>query len=447
MRQFLWVFLVLQGAALASTATTIAFKSNNNQYAPAGSTLPTSPSVLVTDSGGNPVSGVSVTFAVASGGGSITGPSQSTDVNGVAAPTSWTLGPAPGANTLSASSTGLTGSPVTLTATGTGPATTLAIFTGNGESSPVLFRVQQSPCVIVTDAGGTGVMNVAVTFTVTGGGGSIAGPTTVFTDNLGVAFINSWIMGPLPGLNTLSASSAGLSGSPLTFTATGTAPIAINSGPVASDLQPDTGEVVTFTAGANLAGSTFNWDFGDGSTDTSGNTSVQHSFAAPGAYTITATAINGTQQTSAVVNITVYQPLPMTVSKKSIAATNPSKSKDVAQFSGTVTFPSGTTKLPGIVIVQFGSFSQSFTLVKGTAKIGTSQFRFSAKNGVLSAPVNFKIKLTGNLLTVLSNAGLTLGTSGSVSIPLRLVFFGTSNSADSNLNFSIKASPKSERGS
>jgi hypothetical protein len=136
----------------------------------------------------------------------------------------------------------------------------------------------------------------------------------------------------------------------------------------------------------------------------------------------------------------------MTVSKKSIVAANPSRNKDVAQFSGTVTFASGTTKLPGIVIVQFGSFAQSFMLVKGSAKVGTSQFRFTAKNGVLSAPVGFKIKLTGNLLAVLSKAGLTLGSNGSVSVPLRMVFFGTSNSADINLNFSIKASAKSERG-
>jgi hypothetical protein len=405
--------------------------------------------VIVTDAGGAPVQGVPVTFAVASGGGSITGASASTDVNGLAAPASWTLGPAPGKNTLTATSTGLSGSPVTLTATGTGPATNIAVFVGNGQSAPVLFQVAQVPCVIVTDAGGTGVAGVSCTFTVTSGGGSIVGPNVGTTDSLGIAFINGWIMGPLPGPNTLDVTAAGLIGSPVTFTDTGTAPIAINSGPVASDTQPDAGEIVTFTTGANLAGSTFNWDFGDGTSDTSGNASVQHSFAAAGSYTVTATASNGTQNKSGVVNIVVYAPQPMTITKKSIKAANPSKSKDSAQFSGTLTFPAGTSSLPSTVIVRFGSFTQSFGLVKGSGKSGASQFKLSGKqrNGVLSSPLaGLKIKLGGNLLGVLSNTGLALGKNGSVSIPLRLTFFGTPNSANVELNFAITGTSKSERG-
>src|SRR5207302_1715803 len=126
-----------------------------------------------------------------------------------------------------------------------------------------------------------------------------------------------------------------------------------------------------------------------------------------------------TQQISAVVNINVYQPLPMTIGKKSVNAANPSKNKDLAQFSGSLTFASGTAKLPTAVTVQFGIYAQSFTLVKGAARSGSTQFRFSAKqkNGVLTSPVvAFKIKLAGNLLTVLTNAGLTLGKDGSVAI-------------------------------
>ena len=106
MRKLLLLILLLPtiGAA-AGTPTQISFNTNNNQFAPAGSTLPMNPSVIVTDGGGAPVQGVSVTFAVASGGGSITGPSPATtDVNGIAAPASWTLGPAPGKNTLTATS-------------------------------------------------------------------------------------------------------------------------------------------------------------------------------------------------------------------------------------------------------------------------------------------------------------------------------------------------------
>ena len=77
------------------------------------------PSVIVEDVHGNPVPGVSVTFAVASGGGSATGLSATTNAAGIATVGSWTLGASAGANTLTASSGTLSGSPVTFTATGT----------------------------------------------------------------------------------------------------------------------------------------------------------------------------------------------------------------------------------------------------------------------------------------------------------------------------------------
>jgi hypothetical protein len=61
----------------------------------------------VKDAGGNPKSGVSVTFAVVSGGGSITGAAAVTNAAGVAAVGSWTLGNSGGVNSLSATVTGL----------------------------------------------------------------------------------------------------------------------------------------------------------------------------------------------------------------------------------------------------------------------------------------------------------------------------------------------------
>src|SRR5258708_35868378 len=60
----------------------------------------TAPSVLVTD-GTNPVAGVSVTFAVATGDGSISSPSGGTVVtnsSGIAALSSWVVGTAAGSN-------------------------------------------------------------------------------------------------------------------------------------------------------------------------------------------------------------------------------------------------------------------------------------------------------------------------------------------------------------
>src|SRR5438105_10450690 len=103
-----------------------------------GTAVATPPSVIVRDATNNPVQGVGVTFAPASGGGSVTGAEQTTNSSGIATVGSWTLGTTAGANTLTASAAGLTGSPVTFTATGTaGAAATLAKFAADHQAGQV----------------------------------------------------------------------------------------------------------------------------------------------------------------------------------------------------------------------------------------------------------------------------------------------------------------------
>ena len=67
-------------------------QSGESQSATVNAAVTTAPSVLVTDAHGNPVQGVSVTFAVASGGGSVTGATATTGADGVATVGPWTLG-------------------------------------------------------------------------------------------------------------------------------------------------------------------------------------------------------------------------------------------------------------------------------------------------------------------------------------------------------------------
>ena len=114
-------------------AANIAISAGNNQTATPGTAVPTAPGVTVTDALANAVPGVSVTFTVASGGGSVSPSSGSTSTNaaGQAFLTSWTLGTTAGSQTLVATSTGLTGSPVTFTAT----ATVLGLKTWTGATS------------------------------------------------------------------------------------------------------------------------------------------------------------------------------------------------------------------------------------------------------------------------------------------------------------------------
>jgi adhesin/invasin len=104
--------------AIAGPATQLAVSTGNNQTALTGAALATKPAVIVRDAGNNPVSGAAVTFTVATGGGSITGGTATTDANGVAAVGGWTLGIVPGAQTLRATVGTMT---TTITATASLP--------------------------------------------------------------------------------------------------------------------------------------------------------------------------------------------------------------------------------------------------------------------------------------------------------------------------------------
>lgn len=129
------------------TATRILAKAGgDDQTVGAGTAVPIAPSVKVTDQNGLAVYPVTVTFAVASGGGNITGATQATGVTGVATVASWTLGPTPGSNTLTATATGVTGSPVTFTATGTAP--TVSINVGPAQQ---LFHAGQPDALGLLD--------------------------------------------------------------------------------------------------------------------------------------------------------------------------------------------------------------------------------------------------------------------------------------------------------
>lgn len=98
----------------------VAVSDGDGQIGLVGFGVNVAPSMLVTDAGGAPLAGITVTFAVSSGGGNVTDAVQITDATGVARVTKWTLGNVAGANTLSATAagSGFTGNPVTFTATG-----------------------------------------------------------------------------------------------------------------------------------------------------------------------------------------------------------------------------------------------------------------------------------------------------------------------------------------
>ena len=102
--------------ATAGSGTQVSIVSGNGQSAPAGSPLGAPLVVEVLDASSNPVPGLSVTWVIGTGGGSVAPQTSVTDTQGRAS-TSWTLGASAGPNTLNAIVSGV--GTVAFTATGT----------------------------------------------------------------------------------------------------------------------------------------------------------------------------------------------------------------------------------------------------------------------------------------------------------------------------------------
>ena len=97
----------------------LSINTGNSQTAPVSTAVDVAPSVRVQDAFQNPLSSFAISFQVTAGGGSISGGSSTTNSSGIATLENWTLGANPGANSLSVTGTGLNGSPLAFTATGT----------------------------------------------------------------------------------------------------------------------------------------------------------------------------------------------------------------------------------------------------------------------------------------------------------------------------------------
>ena len=98
-------------------ATRITIWIGDGQAGPKGSVLPDPLCTKVWDASGHVIRGATVTYTVATGGGQMQAPaSVQTDASGIATSGTWTLGPAAGAQTVTASTAGVVAS-VTFTAT------------------------------------------------------------------------------------------------------------------------------------------------------------------------------------------------------------------------------------------------------------------------------------------------------------------------------------------
>lgn len=210
------------GSGPGSTPTAIAFSSGSVQTGTVGTALTTPIGARVVDAGGNPVSGVAVTFAVTAGGGSVaTTTPINTNSSGIAS-TIWTIGTVAGVgiNHATATAAGLTGSPVGYTATGVpGPAAVVSAVSGDSQSTTI-FTIAPAPLVAqVMDSYGNLVIGANVDWTISGGGSGSTGATT--TDATGRTSATRTVGGTVSAYFTTATISTGAF---YTFTTFGTAP-------------------------------------------------------------------------------------------------------------------------------------------------------------------------------------------------------------------------------
>jgi hypothetical protein len=254
--------------ATAVSGNTLVIQAGNNQTGTVGQALSTLPQVLVRNPSNAPLSGITVNWAIASGGGTINSSTTATSVtnaSGLATPpSSWVLGSTSGTQTLSATVSGITTIPQTVTFAATanpGAPATLTKSAGDNQSGPAGSPVATVPAVLVRDSFNNPVPNVTVTFSVTSGGGSVSGASAT-TNSSGIASPTSWTLGTTPGTNTLNASVSGLT--PVTFTATGTvAPATMNANnattqtaPAGTQTSVPPSVIVRSGSGAGVAGVT-----------------------------------------------------------------------------------------------------------------------------------------------------------------------------------------------
>ena len=192
-------------------ASKLSLASGGGQTAPAGTTVPLPIIAKVAASDDIGVGGVTVTFAVASGGGTITPASAVSTADGQVS-ASWKLGPAAGPQSLTLTSAGLSGSPITVTANAQPVVPTKLVMTtapANGQAGSVLAAVSVTAQNALGITATTFTGDVSVAIGNNPGSATLGGTTTVKAVN-GVATFSNLTLDRPGAAYTLLFSSSGL---------------------------------------------------------------------------------------------------------------------------------------------------------------------------------------------------------------------------------------------
>jgi hypothetical protein len=211
------VFATFHATAKPGAPHDVLISAGDAQTGVVGEVLANDFAAKVADQYGNGVPGVSVSWAVGFGDGSILPGPAKTNASGIAT-ARLTLGNTMGANSASATVPGFQSAIFHATALA-GPPALLVAVSGGDQSAPVATTLPTPFVVRVTDAHGNPTSGVAVAFTVTAGGGTVSAATGV-TDAAGLASTRL-TLGTVAGVNSVTVSAPGLTS--VSFSATGTA--------------------------------------------------------------------------------------------------------------------------------------------------------------------------------------------------------------------------------
>lgn len=265
-----------------TTPAAISVVSGNTQSATVGTALPAPLVVRVTNSDGDALSGVVVSWTVLSGGGTLGSATSTTNAQGQAQAT-YTVGANAGANQVQAAVQSNTSLSTTFSATAVAfdntPAT-ITIVSGNNQSATVGQGLANPLVVRVANASNQSLSGVAVGWSVTQGGGSLASSQNQ-TNTQGQAS-NTYTVGSNPGAQQITAVVQSNSALNVLFGATATAVSGTANVAVSDNLTFDPSNALVATGG------TVTWTWQGG---------LQHNVTwVSGGFTNSATQATGTFQ-------------------------------------------------------------------------------------------------------------------------------------------------------
>src|SRR5207237_991168 len=200
----------------AGAATQLTMTTEPSATAQSGVAFAQQPVIQVRDASGNPVNqaGVTVTAAIATGGGTLGGTLTATTLGtGVASFTNLAISGTAGDRTLSFSATGLTGATSTTITITAGAATQLTVTTEPSSTAQSGVAFAQQPVIQVRDASGNPVNQAGVTVTATiasGPAGATLTNATATTVGSGEATFSGLAINGSTGSYTLSFGATGL---------------------------------------------------------------------------------------------------------------------------------------------------------------------------------------------------------------------------------------------